>query len=1317
MGYSTPEHGIAADSATASGYDELVCRFIRTALSVPQDQLSDVGSWHAHVPFAYALMSILRPRLTVELGVHKGDSYLTLCRSLVDHGIEGRIAGVDTWQGDSHAGIYNESAVLGDLRSRHDPHFTHISTLLQKTFDEALNDIADGTVDLLHIDGLHTYEAVRHDFEAWRPKLSERAVVLYHDTTVHEGDFGVWKLWSEISSLGPSHEFEFGNGLGVLAPGTEVSEEFRSLLAALKSYPVVGGMLLHDFLRLVGNGLADSRRVAAVSREKIQVFDEWMDERKRATAEIERLNTEINGQREHAGTIIAGLRDETARVHNEWMEERSRAIHEIERLNAEIDLIQEERMAGGAVTPSNPAEIVLDGQRLLGESSVSALAFQGQNDEVGKTIARADVNRPSSDVAARITQRRRKSAEVDDMLARQELERLRAEMTAERQQSAEVLSNMNNELTSLRASIATHEQALQELLAAHRSGMAIRFPPNRRELKSSLKTAIVKAQRASQPVLQTAGRATIALLPMGPEGKVRFKNKLLDIFGGVFGIQRGYIEPSSYVSVANVAFAVPGERYRNLALSARGRPKILPERSVSIIIPVYNQIEYTLACLDSIKANTEEIEHEIIVVDDCSSDQTAAILSSREDITYICNGKNLGFIGSCNAGAARASKNYVCFLNNDTKVLPNWLSALVNTFELHEHVGLAGSKLIFPDGRLQEAGGLIWSDGSGWNWGRLQDPANPRFNYARNADYCSGASILVPRALFTALDGFDCLYAPAYCEDSDLAFKIRSLGLATIYQPLSMVVHYEGVTSGTDLKAGHKKHQVVNSEKLAKRWAPILKHQGAPGVDPDIAADRGVLGRILVLDQITPEPDRDAGSITALEMIRSMRDLGYKITFAPCSNFTWLPPYSEMLGSLGVESVVLPWCESMTAHLERFGASYDAVVIYRPQTWSDYIGLVRKHAPRARVVYHASDLHFLRNERFMQLSEPVAAKASLEKLELAKQAELELISAADLCIVHSIAEKSLLESYYPSIRVVCFNWLYEPRGNGPDFNERQGLIFMGGYRHPPNTDAAHYFIDDIYPLLEGRLPATCKFIAAGSFPPPELESRSTERIVVPGYVEDIEPLMFGARVMVVPLRYGAGTKGKIVASLAHGLPVVTTSVGAEGMGLVHEEHVLIADDEAAFADAVSRLYHDGPLWLRLRQAGLDYVQRTTSRHAGIRIMADVLNKIGLQTLPVDDNDGQPETQFGSRYTLADPSRLIYAAEIVLGRNSCDTIVVPDGLVERVPKDAGRRIVGLGMLHDINDLALTNLVIVADSTDYQSIRAISQYCRSKLPVTA
>ena len=243
---------------------------------------------------------------------------------------------------------------------------------------------------------------------------------------------------------------------------------------------------------------------------------------------------------------------------------------------------------------------------------------------------------------------------------------------------------------------------------------------------------------------------------------------------------------------------------------------------VSIVIPVYNHLEYTVCCLASLLKYLPQCSFEVIVIDDGSHDETSKILPTIENIRYYRNEENVGFLLSCNKGATLARGRYLVFLNNDTQVLEGWLDELVKTVQENSDVGLVGSKLLYPNGVLQEAGAILKPDGSAELVGLNNDPDRPEFNVVREVDYCSGACLFIEAELFKTLGGFDEIYAPCYCEDSDLAFRIRKMGKRVLYQPRSVVVHHLSVSTN---ESKQPKMPLVtrNVDTLVQRWSGELK--------------------------------------------------------------------------------------------------------------------------------------------------------------------------------------------------------------------------------------------------------------------------------------------------------------------------------------------------------------------------------------------------------------------------------------------------------------------------------------------------------------
>ncbi|MFD0725978.1 glycosyltransferase [Lysobacter brunescens] len=625
----------------------------------------------------------------------------------------------------------------------------------------------------------------------------------------------------------------------------------------------------------------------------------------------------------------------------------------------------------------------------------------------------------------------------------------------------------------------------------------------------------------------------------------------------------------------------------------------------SLVVPVYNQFAHTLACLRALAAHPPATPFEVIVVDDGSRDETGDALPRVDGVRYHRRTVNGGFIAACNDGASLARGEHLVFLNNDTVPQPGWLEALLDTFAQEPGTGLVGAQLLYPDGRLQEAGGVVFADGSGWNYGKFESPEDPRFAYLRDCDYASGAAIAIPSALFTALGGFDTRYAPAYYEDTDLAFAVRAAGHRVVYQPASRVIHVEGGTAGTDTSVGMKAYQVRNRETFAAHRADALAAHLPAHTVPTPSLLHRRQKQILVIDAQTPRPDHDSGSLRLVNLMRLLREEGAHVVFMPADRHR-VEPYATQLQRMGVETWHAPFAARAPAWLREHGHRFDAVMVSRHYVASEFIPLIRAHAPQARLIFDTVDLHYLRERRGAEVAGDAALARAAERT---RALELGVIAKCDATLVVSEVERTLLHTDAPSATVDILSNLHRVAGAGKPFADRHDLVFVGGFRHPPNVDAVLWFVREAFPRIRERLP-DLQFHCIGSHTPPDIQAlAAVPGVIIHGHVADIDPYMDGCRIAVAPLRYGAGVKGKVNLSMAHGQPVVATACAVEGMHLRDGEDVLVGDTPDAFADAVVRLYRDEALWTTLSRNGLHSV----AAHFSLDAARDTVRRVFLSS--------------------------------------------------------------------------------------------------------
>lgn len=611
---------------------------------------------------------------------------------------------------------------------------------------------------------------------------------------------------------------------------------------------------------------------------------------------------------------------------------------------------------------------------------------------------------------------------------------------------------------------------------------------------------------------------------------------------------------------------------------------------VSLVIPVHNKYHLTLQCLRALQNNSDKTPYEIIVVDDASSDWTKSALSNIRGIRVISVEDNLGYLRATNLGISVARGKYVALLNNDTIPISGWLDRLVSELENNSKIGIAGAKLLYPNMQVQELGSQIFSDGSGWNLGKYADHFSPEHSFTREVDYVSAAAILVRSDLLAKTNGFDELYIPAYYEDVDLAMQARKNGLKVVAVHDSFVIHIEGGSHGADTNQGVKQFQLVNKSKFIEKWRDELVQHWDSNVGPRLESKRNSKGIVLIYDSQIPQGLRDAGSQRAVQIAKELSHLGFHVIyFSPDQSVSIFDVIQFRDEGIEIHTNHDVLIASLGNRADRIRGFW----IQRISVMNSFFDLIRKKFPNIPIIFDTIDLV---SSRVRQ--ENMVGIQSEMTLSEATRLEDKFASLSSITLTVSEDEKRQLQSRVPLAKIESLWMSYETVKDSTHKDNLESLgLFVGNFRHTPNKVSITWFIREVLPKIRAKNNDFILNVVGTGLSPNEIANLSVEGVNFHGFIDDLGPAYESAKVVVIPLQYGAGIKGKTCEALSHSSVVVSTTFGVEGLSLTDGVEYLLADNADVFARQVNRVLHDEELRKKMSQAALNYSYAKLSRNS------------------------------------------------------------------------------------------------------------------------
>jgi len=618
---------------------------------------------------------------------------------------------------------------------------------------------------------------------------------------------------------------------------------------------------------------------------------------------------------------------------------------------------------------------------------------------------------------------------------------------------------------------------------------------------------------------------------------------------------------------------------------------------VSIVVLVLEDVGMVEGCLESLRRTIDSSwRAEFVVVANGTSLGRLQDLQRHEDIVLVRSGTNLGFAGGNNLGAGVARADLIVFLNDDSVVEPDWLDQLVITAESDPQIGAVGSRILFEDGSLQEAGGIIWGDGPTTAVGRGLPPGTTEYMYVRDVDYLSANGMLLRRSTWEEVGGFADYYHPAYYEDVDLCMALRRHGRRVVYEPRAALRHQEGGSSSYRYRMFLMGHQ---REEFRRRWAdelvgreryPTVAADWEPAIERALHRVRGHPPRVLVLDDALPDGGMGSGFARAALAVEELVANGYAVTLRPFDaalgdhrRTRARTGVLDRMADLGVD-VRFQHIGPLLLHS---GMSFDVVLCSRPRSFSELKSHLHRLRSQVPVVYDTEAIWHRGMEREAKLTaDPGRAAELIRQADKIRETELDAIVNADHVVAVSGEEAAIISELRSgagvasgAVSVIGGDSVASAPGPA-SWGERSNLVFPAGWlagSNSPNLTSLRFFVEAILPKVVEELP-WIRVLVTGGNPPDEALALAGPNVQFLGYVPDMWDLLNTVRAAVVPMLSGAGRKLKTLEAMLAGVPTVSTTVGAEGIDASETGGLVVTDDPGSFAQALLTLYRDADAW-------------------------------------------------------------------------------------------------------------------------------------------